>query len=573
MIKRTLILTIIISLSFLFSCKNGEENYVLSASESLIEENSDSALILLKSIQDINSLTENERNKYYLLNTMARDKSYLDIFEDTIIFQVKRYYNRTNQPVYSALASFYSGRVYQEQGNNKKAIFEYLEAGRFIKQSDGYSSLKGLIESYIGDLYYEQALYEEAISHFKTAIGYFHKEGKFNNEAITFNQIGISFLIESPFQNKDSAAYYLVKGLEISNITGNKTLQSNLRHNIGLAWAEIDSLDNAMKSLQEANDYSPNDAVSAKIYFNVARIYFDYKMIDSAQIYINKSKAILLTSNNDYCLRKNLAGLESKILNTKGDYKKAMLLYEEFVDFLNEDYNRNLTINVLDANQKYNYEVQQNEHNKILIRNQRLTISLLVFALVMAILGVIYYVKSVRNKKALDEAEEKVISFKDTVEKYREKIEDYKNLEEGHDQDMRDFKTTLFQHFNIIKKAALLDGYLRKEDKENGQKVLRKFNEIIYGKDQLEWNVLYESMNKLNNGVLDLIKPNFPLLDETDFKICCLIFNDFSNTEISILLGLTTNSISSRRSSIRKKLGIEDYGNIAEYIKSALNMF
>lgn len=63
------------------------------------------------------------------------------------------------------------------------------------------------------------------------------------------------------------------------------------------------------------------------------------------------------------------------------------------------------------------------------------------------------------------------------------------------------------------------------------------------------------------------MRNRFPLLNDTDFKICCLVYTKFSRTEISLLLGLSASTILSRSSSIRKKLGIDEYGNIAEYIK------
>lgn len=74
-------------------------------------------------------------------------------------------------------------------------------------------------------------------------------------------------------------------------------------------------------------------------------------------------------------------------------------------------------------------------------------------------------------------------------------------------------------------------------------------------------------MNKLHDGFLDLLHKSYPELDNEEFNVCCLIYNDFSNTEISIITGLSNRTITSRRSSIRKKIGIDDYGNINEFFK------
>ncbi len=74
-------------------------------------------------------------------------------------------------------------------------------------------------------------------------------------------------------------------------------------------------------------------------------------------------------------------------------------------------------------------------------------------------------------------------------------------------------------------------------------------------------------MNKLYNGKLDALRNSRPQLDDIDFKICCLNYAEFSRTEISILLGLSLSTVTARRSSIRKKLGVEEYGSISDFIK------
>jgi hypothetical protein len=56
------------------------------------------------------------------------------------------------------------------------------------------------------------------------------------------------------------------------------------------------------------------------------------------------------------------------------------------------------------------------------------------------------------------------------------------------------FRSVLLRQFDIVKKTATLSSYIRKED-EKSNKLLKKINEIVYGKEALNWEVLYETLN------------------------------------------------------------------------------
>jgi DNA-binding CsgD family transcriptional regulator len=55
-------------------------------------------------------------------------------------------------------------------------------------------------------------------------------------------------------------------------------------------------------------------------------------------------------------------------------------------------------------------------------------------------------------------------------------------------------------------------------------------------------------------------------LEEAEVRICCLIYAGLNNTEISILMEWTTNTIQMKKSIIRKKIGVEGYGNLSDFL-------
>lgn len=93
----------------------------LTKVEQIVELNPDSALLILDSITIPHDLSKEEYNKFLLLLIQAKDKSYKDISSDTLLFQVKDYYLKNKDIDNAALASFYCGRILQEQKKEQRS--------------------------------------------------------------------------------------------------------------------------------------------------------------------------------------------------------------------------------------------------------------------------------------------------------------------------------------------------------------------------------------------------------------------------------------------------------------------
>jgi DNA-binding CsgD family transcriptional regulator len=171
---------------------------------------------------------------------------------------------------------------------------------------------------------------------------------------------------------------------------------------------------------------------------------------------------------------------------------------------------------------------------------------------VLVALAFFLYVQNIQNKKKLLETQHRAYQLKELARSFS-------HIESS-------FRNTLLEHFQIMKKVALLEEYLRDDEKKQGQHLIKIFNKIVYGQEKLDWDKLYQSMNDLNDGIFDRIKKQFPQLNETEFRICCLSLAQFSNNEISILLNYSVNTIQMKRTFIRKKLGIESHGNIRDFL-------
>jgi len=168
--------------------------------------------------------------------------------------------------------------------------------------------------------------------------------------------------------------------------------------------------------------------------------------------------------------------------------------------------------------------------------------------LAAGITAIVYYRKSAQNKKLLLETEQKVTELQKIAGKLSE--------------EEKSLRTILFQQFNIMKKTILMESEISDEEQKNGQKLLKKFNKIIYGHDTLEWAQLYAIINNLQNGLYDKIKEKYPQWSEIEFRIFCLSYeSQFNDTEIAIILNQTIPMIRKIRTKIRKDLGIPKYSH------------
>ena len=164
--------------------------------------------------------------------------------------------------------------------------------------------------------------------------------------------------------------------------------------------------------------------------------------------------------------------------------------------------------------------------------------------------------RSAQNKRKFIETEQKVRQLTKLAQSFNDKEESFRNV--------------LIRHFDIIRKAALIEGYIKKDERKRGEPFLRKINEIVYGQKDLNWELLYETLNNISNGFFGKLKNKFPQLNESEFQICCLTYVGFNNTEIAIFFNYSINTVPAKKNVIRKKLGIQNYGNIEDFMKEAI---
>lgn len=540
-------------LASIISCTKNSLNISdrLIAAEQIIEQKPDSALSILNSINDPYSLNEKAYNKFFLLQIQAKDKAYKNITNDTTIFRVRKYYVEKFDIKNATLSSYYCGRIFQEQNNDKQALNEYQIAERYGEMIND-NNLNGLIQSAIGAIFLNHFIEKEALKYFFHAAQYFNAAKNNRNEIVTYNQMGNAYLMMSM---NDSAFYYYKKGFNLAEISKDSLQMANITQCMGIAYREIGDFMLAKKYFRQAEKYTANVDYRAKLYLNLSKNFHEMDMPDSAKFYIDKSLAVI--QKEDIYLFANIYKTLSQIAEKQNDYNSSLNYYKKYTEYLEQIVDENKNAEILELQKKYKYELLKNENNSLKIQKQKIFLISIAIVGLLVIVATFFYKKSIDNKKNILKKENEILCAEKKIYQLIEMSNTYNEREDS-------IKSILLHHFDILKKAALLKS-LKSEDEQN-YRLIKKVNEIVYGQESFNWSTFYQHMNKINDDLFERLRIKYPQLDETEFRVCCLTYAKLTCSEIGIILDLSPNTIQMKRSSIRKKLGVEAQGNIQVHI-------
>ncbi len=156
----------------LLSCSWSETRRLLSTSERIMTERPDSALNILLDVNSDDLHTRKQRAKHALLLSMALDKNYIDIADDSIISIAYNYFQHHPTKREKMLSSYYSGIVKQNAGNHISAVIDFEQAEKYAIET-GDLFYQGLSSWRKGDLFTATNNNTQSIEYYKLAVNCF----------------------------------------------------------------------------------------------------------------------------------------------------------------------------------------------------------------------------------------------------------------------------------------------------------------------------------------------------------------------------------------------------------------
>lgn len=546
------LLIIFVQILLCISCDSGRNEVILSRSESLLETDPDSALSVLSSILYPEELSEKAYNRYALLKIQAEYKSYQDITSDSTILSVRDYYLEKKDYHNTALSSYYCGCYYKECGNKENAMRYFQEANEYAEKGDDFN-LKGLIRNAIGVILLNQFDIERAVMNFKESASFYKQAGNLKNELITYVQTGDCFQYS---EQPDSALFYYVKCLHLADKENLSQEQSLVRQNLGILYAQKGELTKAIQYLNEALEYTSDYDNQIKIYLSLLELYSVNNQDDLANVYRER---LLLKKDSikDIYVKANLLQVLSEKEEQLKNYPEALAYHKIYAENLLQVIDINLDKRLLELDKKYNYEKIRSHNIRLKLEKANILIGIVIGTLLFIISILLLFRRYMKRKNDILELEAKIAQLNILAQKYDEKE--------------KTFASYLLKHFDVLKKMTSLKIYMKKDTSHKDEFWIKKINEIIYGQDTLDWNVLYDVMNKLHNGFFNRLKELYPQLKEVEYRILCLTYSGFSTEEISIVLNLSIHTINTKRSAIRKSLGVAAFTNLRDFLNEKLS--
>ena len=541
-----------IFIAWLFTACNPqpEAAELLEQARACMESNPDSALILIDSIfYPEKSLSHKKYMGYLVEKVRAKYKTYQDISEDTLIFEARDYFKQRSEryPTQTILAYFYSGCVYRDQTNFEKAMYNYKEAERYAeKNADRF--LQGLVYSNIGDLFSEQGLCIEALKNYQLSETLFLQYPE--KQIQTLSAMGNMYLL---INQPDSALICFYKALNRSQDINSLNLQYLNLQNLSVAFREKKEYSTSEIYLKRSFEACPDSTELPRYYLNFAKLYTIMGYDDYADYYMERLKSEI-NKVTDRPLKASLYNFLANQEKGNKNYNLAFEYQKNYNDVLFDIMKERNNESVYKIQQKYDFELQRNIFNEQL-RNSEKYIFLLIFAVFSVGLTFMLYTIRQRNKQI--EAQEKIETLRSMASSMRKTHDNYQfKMKEQ-------IRQLMLWKFDTVKKVTMLNHTVKNENHQN--KLLSKFNEIVYGKNtDEEWESLLEVFEEVNPGVSSDIRQRCPQLTETEYRVFILSYAKLNPKEIAVILDLGYNTVLTKRSSIRKKIGNEntDYGDI-----------
>lgn len=549
--------TFIILLSVLFtSCSDRQVLRMLDDVDTYISERPDSALAVLDSLSGTDIRGREANARFALLYSMALDKNYIDLTDDSLINVAVGWYRRHGTADERLKAWYYQGRVYENAGDNEKAMESFVRAEVYAGEAKDYAAAGRLYKAK-SLIYSEIFNYNQAVENAKKSAEFYIRIPDYNKYAGCLCEVANNYMVLDSFEAADK---YLKLIKEYWSSIDDRTKSWYYK-----TLMYLDNHKSVAAAMDVAVDYVSEVHPNNVDWISVADIYCSAGMPDSALVLIENYKKY-----NDYDAEIAYYAVMSDIYETLDLSDKALEYYKDYIYVTDS-----IDLEILDADTKF-IEERHAKDMEILKKHNRATI--LIMSLVILLLAGVIVGRYVRQKmQAMAESRHRVEEENTRIraEKVRAE-EDRKKYERLYSKVLseRDLlkksigmatdasvRKMMQDRFSVLEKyvAAHLSGNMSHEAGEELEKLLSD-RESFLQSTRLSFAFSHP-------GFLSYLKGRG--LTEEEIGICCLYGMGLHGKEIGTYLG--RKGYYNYSSSIRRKLGLDSHGqHIDGYLRDIL---
>lgn len=541
---------ILILLFLSISCSQKETtDKLLKESGLLIEQHPEKALEILGNI-DANKLNEKQEALYWVLHTQAKDKCYMNISEDTLVFKSADYFQEQNNNENAAKAHLYSGRVLWQQNNLKLALSHTLEAKKYaLRVYD--PDLLGLIHFDLGQMYQDDFNIPEAEKSYLAAQKYFSMAGNEKNAVYISIFLGDLHLLKNPPEPDFALNNYNYALKEATRLNDSLRIAEIYRMMATLYAKFKNNYTESNKCIFKALNINPTDNFLDLNYEILSMNYLHLNMQDSALYYVNKIQNIT-GIEKDWKFRHNYHVLLFNIHKHSNNLDSAIYHHEQMALYTDSIYTKNKDQSVLEIQNKYDKAELQNQlAKKAILRLQLWIILISISVLALSVILILRRQMKIKTQR-LAEAQLALETLSRMADEKQNSSSDK-------------IRGLLSSELIRLKSTATQLGAY---DKNSEKPDIWKINKLLTSHLQsiLNWDNIYEAMNMNYNHFSDVLDRKYPNLTLKEKQLCCLLCAKFSPEEIVLLLSYQNiNSIYVLKKRLREKMGFENVERFNEF--------
>lgn len=487
-----------------------------------MQEHPDSALTVLQSIPSDELNNHTQRAKHALLTSMALDKNYIDVAEDSIINVAVDYYSQKGGAEEKTKSWYYQGIVRKNAGRYPTAIVSLeLAEKEALKTKDNH--MLGLIYRNKADIFSLNNNNVASIQYGEKAVEAFEANGDSLYAVYEKYSLVVDYLNDVQFDK----AYALLNALQKC------TMPDQLRTQCKLCYARYlvekgDSVEKAIPIFSE----TPEEFLSVIDYglyatalYNEGRKKSAYELIDKAYECFNNKE-----------MRATLQYLHSKLAYKDGIFDLAYSLEDKALS-VQDSLTRVLLQQSLSSAQRdfYREELMIQEG---IVRRQKAGIlyGIIISILLLSIFILVFFQRKQKRDSAIKEQMARLsLSQNDTL---------HSNA----------YLIGALTKEKMIRLYNLSDDYYREEDSNKREQKLNSFNKTLreIRSDNEFFSLIEADLNKYCDGIMDKLSSQVPQIKGARRRLIVLLFAGFPTEWIQILGNqMSPGSIKTARSRLR----------------------
>ena len=534
----------------------------------------DSAYAKLLGISAEELRPESRRARYALLMSLAMDKSYIDVADDSLIQVAVNYYQRRGSAHEKMLALYSLGRVQRNAGNNTGAIISFLQAKELAEDLSDYHYI-GLSARNMAELYGECYDEDSELDYYKESYAAFVSNGE--EYYASYSKLG-------------EARVLIAKGLTESADSLLRVLEDNARKGdpylLGLVL--MDRALNLMRvdetySEEVISIYNQADSIIAlrKTTADYGTIAFAYEILnkpDSVASYLVKASEAAKTSLDTTHLYNSLF----KIFKRRKDFESANELLMKGLSTHNRLIYKRENQQIANAISAYN---KQEAYRQYYVARYRLVLFILSLTGIVALLCVLVLVLVNRRyqiqekTRIIQEKEQKIEEDLATIQDVSDQLQ---MVRDNQSEMAKAINDLIRERITIVKQCADAYEAVKNGPKENPRDPYRYLDEDPikkktdemrlflkalddFRRDDSLFLLLEESVNKWRGNIMVMLRHECakeilqrPRFSEGDFRILMLVYAGIPDRAIAFLMDMTCSAVRTRKTRYKDRFAQKD---------------